>query len=377
MPIQSFQINVPQQVLDDLRERIQRTRWPDEITNSSWTFGANLSYMKELAEYWLNEFDWRKTENEINAYPNFLAEIDGYKIHFLYIKGTGQKSVPLIAMHGWPGSFLEMMKLIPLLTNNGEFTFDLVIPSLMGYGFSQRVTERGCNIHFMADLFYKLMKETGYEKFGAHGGDFGSGIGTALALKYPQNIIGLHLNNIEGYCIPYVPEGESLTQEEIQSEKDADEWYEKEGAYSHQQGTKPLTLAYGLNDSPIGLCAWIIEKFYGWSDCKGDLKNVLTKDELLSNITLYWITETFHSSIRLYGEIRRTPLHFTKDDFVHIPVGIVHFPLEDPFPPRKYIERCYNVQHWTDMPAGGHFAAMEKPELLAEDIKAFFSKIKF
>jgi len=377
MPIQSFKINVPQQALDDLRERIQRTRWPDEITNSDWTFGANLSYMKELAEYWLNDFDWRKTESEINAYPNFLAEIDGYKIHFLHIRGTGPKSVPLIAMHGWPGSFLEMMKLIPLLTNNSEFTFDLVIPSLMGYGFSQRVTEPGCNIHFMADLFYKLMEETGYEKFGAHGGDFGSGIGTALALKYPQNIIGLHLNNIEGYCIPYVPEGESLTQEEIQSEKDADDWYEKEGAYSHQQGTRPLTLAYGLNDSPIGLCAWIIEKFYGWSDCKGNLESVFSKVELLANITLYWITETIHSSIRLYGESRRAPLYFTKDDFVHIPVGIVRFPLEEPFPIRKYIERSYNVQHWADMPAGGHFAAMEKPELLAQDIKAFFSKIKF
>lgn len=376
MAIKSFEANVPDRVLTDLRERLQRTRFPDEIAGSGWAYGASLSYMKELTDYWLNEFDWRKTENEINSYPNFMAEIDGYQIHFLHIRGSGRRSVPLIAMHGWPGSFLEMMKLIPSLTNGDGLTFDLVIPSLMGYGFSQKANEPGCNIHFMADLFCKLMKELGYEKFGAHGGDFGSGIGTALALKYQQHVVGLHLNNIEGYCIPYLPEGETLTPEEIQFEKDAYEWYEKEGGYSHQQGTKPLTLAYGLNDSPIGLCAWIVEKFHGWSDCSGNIESVFTKDELLSNVTLYWVTGTIHSSIRLYGESRKAPLHFKRDDFVRVPVGIAHFPLEDPFPPRKYIERSYNVRHWAEMPAGGHFAAIEQPELLAKDVRDFFNKLK-
>ena len=332
--------------------------------------------MKELADYWLNKFDWRRIEDEINAYPNFIAEIDGYKIHFLHIKGSWKKSMPLIITHGWPGSFLEMMKLIPLLTNNPDFAFDLVIPSLMGYGFSQKVTAPGCNIHFMAELWCKLMKQLNYEKFGVQGGDFGSGVGTALALKYPQNVIGLHLNNIEGYWTPYLPEGENLTQEEIQFEKDADDWYNREGAYSHQQRTKPLTLAYGLNDSPIGLCAWIIEKFYGWADCKGNIENVFSKDELLANVTLYWVTETIHSSIRLYNESRSVPLHFKKDDFVKAPVGIARFPLEEPFPPRKYIKRGFNIQHWTDIPAGGHFASMEEAELLAEDIRNFFHPVK-
>jgi pimeloyl-ACP methyl ester carboxylesterase len=219
------------------------------------------------------------------------------------------------------------------------------------------------------------MNELRYEKFGAHGGDFGSGVSTALALKYPQHVIGLHLNNIEGYYVPYVPEGESPSPEEIQSEKDADDWYDLEGAYSHQQRTKPLTLAYGLNDSPIGLCAWIIEKFHGWADCKGSIESTFSKDKLLANVTLYWITETFHSSIRLYNESRKAPLHLKKTDFIKVPVGIVRFPSEAPFPPRKYIERGYNVQHWTNMPAGGHFPAMEKPELLARDIKDFFRSL--
>jgi len=376
MPIKSFEIKVPHRVLVDLRERIERTRWPDEITGSGWDFGASLSYMKELADYWMNEFDWSKIENEINDYPNFIAEIDGYNIHFLHIKGRGKKSIPLIITHGWPGSFLEMMKLIPLLTSKADLTFDLVVPSLLGYGFSQKITTRGNNIHFISELWYKLMKELDYEKFGAQGGDFGSGVSTALALKYPQNVIGLHLNYIEGNYIPYMPEGEILTKEEIQFEKDSNDWYDREGSYSHQQSTKPLTLAYGLNDSPIGLCAWIIEKFYGWSDCNGNLENVFTKDELLANVTLYWVTETIHSSIRLYNESHRAPLRSEKDDFIQVPVGIARFPLEEPFPPRKYIERGYNIQRWTDMPTGGHFASMEEPELLAKDIIDFFRSLQ-
>jgi pimeloyl-ACP methyl ester carboxylesterase len=369
---QSFKINISGQALNDLRERIKKTRWPDEINGSGWEFGASISYMKEIADYWVNDFDWRKTEDKINSYPNFIAEIDGYKIHFLHIKGKQRDSKPLILLHGWPGSFLEMMKLIPLLTDNEQITFDLIIPSLLGYGFSQRVNNRGCNLQLMSNLFYKLMKELNYERFGVHGGDFGSGLGMLLAKMYPDNIIGLHLNNIEGYYRPYIPPGESLSEEEIQFEKEGDEWYDKEGAYLHQQKTKPQTLTYSLNDSPIGLYAWIIEKFYSWSDCRGNLENVFTKDELLANVTLYWLTETIHSSIRLYNETRKAPIHFTRGEFVNVPVAIARFPLETPFPPRKYVERGFNVQRWTEMPAGGHFPAMEQPELLTDDIKGFF-----
>jgi len=359
----------------DLRDRIRKTRWPDEQTGSAWTFGASLSYMKELADYWHEEFDWRKTERNINQYPNFVAEIEGYNIHFLHIRGKGTTSRPLLLLHGWPGSFLEMMKLIPLLSNNVDMTFDLVVPSLPGYGFSQKVTTPGCGVRRMAELFTLLMESLGYRTFGIHGGDFGSGVGTALALKYPHHVTGLHLNNIEGYYRPFLPEGESLTYEEMEFERQAELWYEKEGAYSHQQRTRPLTLSYGLNDSPVGLCAWIVEKFYAWSDCKGDIESVFTKDELLSNVTLYWVTETVHSSFRLYHETREAPLHFDKDDFVRVPVGVVRFPVEDALPPRTYIERGYNVRHWTEMPAGGHFASMEQPGLLAKDIVEFFRNL--
>ena len=372
MSVHPFQIRVPEQAIDDLRERIRRTRWPDEIAGSGWEQGADLSYMKELAGYWLTTFDWRKIEDEINAYPNFMAEIDGHKVHFLHIKGEGKKNVPLIMTHGWPGSFLEMMKLIPLLTGGSGLTANLVVPSMMGFGFSEKMTTPGCNVRLMAGLWKKLMSELGYETFGAQGGDFGAGVGTALALQYPESIIGLHLNYIPGSYKPFMPEGERLTPEEMQSEKDIEEWYHREGAYSHQQRTKPLTLAYGLNDSPVGLCAWIVEKMYGWADCRGNIENVFTKDELLANVTLYWLTGTIHSSTRLYHENSKVPFHFTKKDFINVPVGIARFPLEEPFPPRRYIERGYNIQHWTTMPAGGHFAAMEQPKLLADDIKVFF-----
>ncbi|HYV91855.1 MAG TPA: epoxide hydrolase [Chitinophagales bacterium] len=374
--ITSFKVSIPQKILDDLNSRIHHTRWTDEIKDSGWKNGASLSYMKELAQYWQNIFDWRKTENEINAYPNFIAEIDGYKIHFLHIKGTGRKKFPLIITHGWPGSFLEMMELIPLLTGNNEFDFDLVIPSLMGFGLSQRVTEPGCNVRFMADLWQKLMMELGYEKFGAQGGDFGAGVSTVLALKYPQQLIGLHLNYIPGSYTPHLPVGkQQLTDEEIKFEKDRDDWYSREGAYALLHSTKALTLAHALNDSPIGLCAWLVEKFHGWSDCKGDIESVFTKEQLLANVTLYWVTETIHSSIRLYNENAKAQFRFSKDDFVKVPVGIARFPLEEPFPPRMYIERGFNIQHWTNMPEGGHFAAMEQPGLLSNDIREFFEKI--
>jgi len=372
--ITPFTVHISQTVLDDLQSRIKNTRWTDEIIGSQWRYGAGLSYMQELATYWMNKFDWRKVEDEINSHPNFLAEIDGYKIHFLYVRGKGKKSFPIIITHGWPGSFLEMTKLIPLLTTDAEFSFDLVIPSMPGFGFSQKLNTTGCNSRFMADLWYGLMKELGYEKFGAQGGDFGAAVSTAMALKYPQHMSGLHLNYIPGSYKPYLPGNEILTTEEIQFEKNTADWYRREGAYSHQQATKPLTLAYGLNDSPVGLCAWITEKFYGWSDCKNNIENVFTKNEILANVTLYWVTESIHSSIRLYNENSQVPFHFSKDEYVNVPVGIAKFPVEEPFPPRKFIERGYNIRHWTDMPTGGHFAAMEQPALLANDITSFFKK---
>jgi len=277
--------------------------------------------------------------------------------------------------HGWPGSFLEMTKLIPLLTTDPEFSFDLIIPSVVGFGFSQKINIPGCNLWFIADLWAKLITALGYKKVLAQGGDFGAGVSTALALKHPDRMFGLHLNYIHSSYFPFLSQTESLTEEEIEFQKNAEFWYMTEGAYAHQHRTKPLTLSYSLNDSPVGLCAWILEKFYGWSDCKGNIENVFTKDELLANISLYWFTETIHSSIRLYNETIRKPIHFLENDFIDVPVGIAKFHKEEPFPPRKFIERGYNIQHWTDILEGGHFAAMEQPILLANDILKFAKKL--
>ena len=373
--IKPFSVNVPQQVLDDLKLRLNLTRWPDQITGSDWDYGTDLSYLKELTNYWKETFDWRKVETEINSYPNFMADIDGHQIHFMHIKGKGKRSVPLIITHGWPGSFLEMMKLIPLLTEDSDFSFDLVIPSVPGFGFSGKIIDPGCNSEFVADIWHKLMMELGYERYGAQGGDIGSGISTWLSLKYPSHMIGLHLNYISGSYKPYTADGEKLSEEVLAFQKIGTEWSAREGAYAHMHATKPLTAAYGLNDSPVGLCAWIVEKFKGWSDNNGNIENSFTKDELLANITLYWITQTIHSSMRIYNENSKNPLVLKKNELVTVPVGFAKFPKELPTPPRSYIERGFNIQSWTTMPGGGHFAAVEQPALLSKDIINFFSKL--
>jgi len=373
--VKKIEIELAQSHLDSLKSKLRLTRWPDEIEGSGWTYGTSLSYMKELTDYWITYFDWRKTESEINKYGNFIAQIDGYKIHFLHIKGKGERSFPIIVTHGWPSSFLEMLKLIPLLTENSNFSFDLVIPSIPGYGFSQKITQPGCNVSFIADLWHKLMTELGYDKYGVQGGDFGAGVSTALSMKYPEHVTGMHLNYIPGNYVPMLEENEEFTKEENDYFNLEEEWYSREGGYSLEQNTKPLTLAYGLTDSPAGLCAWIVEKMFGWAQCNGYIGNVFTKDELLSNVTLYWVTETLHSSIRLYNENSKNPLIIGKNSYINIPTAIARFAYEEPFPPRKFVERGFNIQQWSEFPAGGHFPAIEKPELLAEDITSFFRKI--
>ena len=373
--IRPFTIHIEQEVLNDMLRRIRQTRWPDAIENSGWNYGADLTYMKELAGYWQTTFDWRKTEMQINSFENYIAEIDGYNVHFVHVKGKGKRSIPLIITHGWPSSFLEIMKLVPLLTENKELSFDLVIPSIMGFGFSEKIIHPGCNTSFMADIWFRLMTKLGYSTFGLQGGDFGAGVSSALALKYPKHVLGLHLNYILGNYQPVLAKSEKFSEEEMLYFKSEENWYTKEGGYSHQQKTKPLTLAYGLNDSPVALCAWIIEKMHGWSDCKGQVENIFTKDELLSNVTLYWVTETIHSSVRLYNENSKFPLKLEKNSMINVPVGIARFKYEEPFPPRKFIERGFNIIHWSDFPAGGHFPAVEQPQLLSEDIYRFFRNI--
>lgn len=375
MMTKPFEVKVPQSVLDDLRRRLSETRWPDEIITSGWEYGVNLSYMKEICRYWMSEFDWRKTETEVNSYPNFLMEIDGHSIHFLHIKGKGKSKLPLLLTHGWPGSFLEFMKVIPLLTEDENFSFDLVIPSVVGFGFSKAVTKPGCDNAYIANIWYRLMQQLGYEKYGVHGGDIGSGISTRLALKYPQHVTGLHLNYVSDSYRPYKKEpGKPIAGEEDYF-KGLEEWASKEAAYTYLQATKPITLAYGLNDSPAGLCAWILEKMYSWSDHNGEHEEAISKDEILANVTLYWITQSIHSSVRIYNENSQNPMVFGVNDFVKVPVAYANFPKEISRPPKPYLTKGYNLKRWTDMESGGHFAALERPELLAKDLKDFFSSL--
>ncbi|MDW7693386.1 epoxide hydrolase [Flammeovirgaceae bacterium SG7u.111] len=372
--IEKFKVNIPQSELDDLNERIEKVRWPDEIENSDWKYGTSLSYTKELADYWLKEFDWRTIEKQINSFPNFIANIDGNKIHFLHIKSKNKNAIPIIITHGWPGSFLEMFKIIPYLTESEDLSFDLVIPSIIGFGFSGKPTENGSDYGFNAKLWHKLMIKLGHNKYALQGGDIGAGISIKIAQKYPESIIGLHLNYISDSYEPYSEENTATNI--IKFRNLIKEWNGKEGAYSTIQSTKPLSLAYGLNDSPIGLCGWIIEKFNAWSDNNGHIENSFTKQELLANVSLYWFTQTIHSSIRMYHEISINPMKFGKDDFINIPVGFAKFPKEIPVPPREYIENGFNIVHWAEIEKGGHFAAFEQPKLLANDIIRFFKKLK-
>ncbi|KQC30711.1 epoxide hydrolase family protein [Flagellimonas eckloniae] len=368
--IKEFKINIPQPKIDDLKERIKKTRWLDETENSDWKLGTEINYLKELSDYWESEFNWRKIEDKINSFPNYITEIDNLKVHFLYIKSDRENSIPLLITHGWPGSFLEMLKIIPLLKDE----FDLVIPSIIGFGFSENKLKNDADYGFVADIWHKLMVKLGYQNYGLQGGDLGAGISIRLAQKHPENIIGMHLNYISDSYKPYSAEENNNEVKEYQEY--LKNWNEKEGAYAIIQSTKPLSLAYGLNNSPIGLCAWILEKFNAWSDNNGNIENCFSKDELLANISLYWFTKTIYSSIKFYHGISLSPLVFKETDFINVPVGYAKFPKEIPIPPRKYIEKGLNIVHWTEMPKGGHFAALEQPELLVSDLKAFFRKIE-
>ncbi len=383
MAIERFTINVSDTVLADLARRLDATRWPDALENAGWESGSSLAYMKSLAAYWRNAYDWRREEAALNKLPQYRIALDGFHVHFVHVRGKGPAPLPLIITHGWPGSFVEMVKLIPLLADpaahggRSEDAFDVVVPSLPGYGFSDRPRERGMDPNKVAALWARLMEELGYRRFAAQGGDWGSAVSIALGLDHGQRIIGIHLNYIAGRFLL----GGTLNQpqdDEIANAYLAElrSWWDREGGYSHQQSTKPQTLSYGLNDSPVGLAAWIVEKFRTWSDCEGDPERVFSRDELLTNVMIYWATETIHSSTRLYYESRERPLRLSRANRIKVPVAVALFPKEIPMPPQTLAERGLNIVRWTAMPKGGHFAAMEQPELLARDLREFFHTLR-
>ncbi len=369
---QPFKINVETTILDDLKERLANTRWPDTIENSSWGYGTDLTYLKEFCNYWQNSFDWKKQENYLNSFNHFTTNIDGLNIHFIHEKGEGSKSVPLLLTHGWPDSFVRFLKVIPLLTKADEngFSFNVIVPSIPGFGFSDKPTKPGMNPKAIATIFSKLMiDELGYQQFLAHGGDWGSSITEQIALNYPKNTLGIHLTDIP-FSHLFTIKADDLTEAEKQYLAAGQKWQQTEGGYAMIQSSKPQTLGYGLNDSPAGLAAWIIEKFNTWSDNNGNIENSFTKDELLTNITIYWATQTIHSSMRIYYETIRA-MQNKSTQKVESPTGAAIFPKDLIPSPKEYADRFFNIVKWTNMPKGGHFAAMEQPEILATDIREF------
>ena len=374
-----FEIAISDEALDDLRQRLRQTRWPDEMPGTGWEYGSNLDYIKELVAYWANDFDWREQERKLNAFHHFKSEVDGLNIHFIRESGTGPNPMPLVITHGWPSTIFEMTKIIPLLADPGGHgadpadSFDVVAPSLPGFGFSQASQEPGMQVQKVADLWAKMMTENlGYPRFAAHGGDIGAGVTSRLGYAHADKMIGVHLTSITRPT-PYLgPGSRPLTEAEQAHSNQRERWQQAEGGYSHIQGTKPQTLSYGLNDSPAGLAAWIVEKYRTWSDCNGEVESRYTKDELLTNITIYWVTGTIGSSVRMYKENQSTLWEMAEGEKVPTPAGMALFPQEIAKPPREWAERSWDVRRWEEMPRGGHFAALEEPELLAREIREFF-----
>ena len=377
MSIEKFNIQVADEVLNDLKYRLDHVRWPEQIEGSDWERGTDINYLKSLVSYWKDEFDWRAQEKELNRFSHFRCNVDGIDIHFIHEKGKGPNPTPIILTHGWPDSFMRYQKIIPLLTDPASYggdpkdSFDVIVPSLPGFGFSSASKHNGMNNYSVSELWAKLMtKKLGYSKFAAAGGDMGSGVTRYLALNHPELLIGIHLTDIGIIRNLTASQNESeLSEEELQYEKDASEWILNEGGYMSIQSTKPQTISYGLSDSPVGLAAWIIEKFCSWSDCNGDLNKNFSKDELLTNIMIYWVTNTIGSSANAYYEnVHSLP----PMGHIDVPTGIALFPADVLLPPKDWAMRNLNVTRWATMPRGGHFTAMEDPEPLAEEIRAFF-----
>jgi microsomal epoxide hydrolase len=375
--VRPFSISVPDSVLRDLQERLARTRLPDQIPGTGWEYGTDRGYMEELLAYWTSDFDWRAQERALNAFDHYKTAIDGLDVHFIHQRSVRPDAVPLLMLHGWPGSFVEFSGIIGPLTDPGAHggdpgdAFHLVVPSLPGFGFSDKPDERGYSPERIADVMAALMERLGYDRYGVQGGDWGAIIGRSLAGNHAEHVIGLHSNFILGGPAPGTDPEAGVTDAERQQRQDRVEAFAEGSAYQDIQGTKPQTLGWGLNDSPAGLAAWIVEKFHGWSDHSGNVDEAFTKDQLLTNVTLYWVTGTITSSTRIYYESRHAPA--TRPvAYVDVPTAGAIFPKEIYFTPRAWAEARYNIVRWTVMPRGGHFAALEEPELLVEDVRAFY-----
>jgi len=372
-----FRIAVPDDDLDDLRRRLARTRWPEPECVDDWSQGIPLDYTRELAAYWADGYDWRAREALLNRFDQFTTDIDGLDIHFIHQRSPHDDAFPLIITHGWPGSIVEFHKVIEPLTDptahggRAEDAFHVVCPSLPGYGFSGKPTRTGWGVGKVAEAWETLMTRLGYDRYGAQGGDWGAAVTTTIGRNGGDNhCAGIHLN----MPLAFPPAGLNKPTPEEQAALDSMEHYQKwDSGYSKQQSTRPQTLGYGLVDSPAGQLAWIVEKFWSWMDCDGHPENVLTKDELIDNVMMYWATASAASSARMYWE---SFTFFGEFGRVELPTGIAAFPREIFRAPRHWCEAMYNVTHWTTTPRGGHFAAFEQPELFVDDVRKFFATVR-
>jgi pimeloyl-ACP methyl ester carboxylesterase len=375
-----FKIRVPDEALTDLRARLARVRWPDEPPLAPWSTGTSVAYMKGLVEYWREQFDWRAQEAKLNAFRQFTVPLAGIDVHFIHEPGVGPNPTPLLLSHGWPGSVFEFHKIIPMLTDPARFggdpddAFTVVAPSLPGYTFSFHPGQARFSVEQIADAFAELMTVLGYARFAAQGGDWGAFVTSRLGLRYPDRLFGIHINLLGVRRDPALLA--NPTAEEKAFLDQLQHWMKEETGYQWIQGTKPQTLAFGLTDSPTGLAAWIIEKFRAWSDCGGNPENAFTRDEMLTNISLYWFTGAIGSSFWPYYARMHGPWPIPEGARVSVPTGYAEFPTEILRPPRSVAEKVYNIRRWVKMERGGHFAALEQPEALAREVVEFFRPLR-
>ena len=379
-----FRIGIPQADLGDLRERLARARWPEAETVADWSQGVPHGYLRELCGYWADGYDWRATEARLNALPQFRTEIDGLGIHFVHVRSPHPQALPLILTHGWPGSIVEFLKVIGPLTDptadGGEAAdaFHVVCPSLPGYGFSDKPARPGWGVGRIADAWAALMARLGYGRYGAQGSDWGTSISASIGQQDPDHVAGIHLTP------PLAPPDPATFHDLTEAERSAlaslEHGREWESGYSREQATRPQTIGYSLVDSPVGLCAWIVEKFWAWTDCDGHPENALTRDELLDNLMLYWLPGTGASSARLYWESSKQVNEWIvgpTEDTVAVPTGCSIFPKELQRPSRRWAaKRFLDIRYWNELGRGGHFAAFEQPELFVDEVRSFFRLVR-
>lgn len=389
MDLSPYTINVDPETLRDLRERLERTRWPDEIPGAGWDYGVDPGYLKGLMDYWRTDFDWRVHEARLNELANLRLTIDGLSMHVIHERGHGPDPLPLLVTHGWPSSCYEAIELIPMLTDPERFgadpadSFDVIVPSLPGYGFSERPAATGMTSTRIAGMLVELMEALGYERFGAHAYDIGASMLSLLCIDFPDRVIAYHTTE-PANAVPYLGTGSApLTEDEQDYLELQEKWYGEEGGYDHIQATRPQTLGYGLNDSPAGLAAWVIDKWYTWTvppsqiPARADLGQHFTPDQLLANATIYWATGTINSANRLYYERDHHPRIRKPDDQIGVPAGIALTTQPIERAPREYLERIFgDIRYWHDLGEGGHFVMLEKPELLASSLRTFFREFR-